>query len=214
MSIRQDITQVVNLHQELENTPKDIIYKMGEVVESRSQETGNHVKRVAEYSKLLGQKYGLADNECEILFLASPMHDIGKVAIEDAILNKPGRFTDDEKKIMETHAEIGYKILNSSDRPILKAAAIISYTHHEKWDGSGYPHGLKENEIHIYGRITAIADVFDALGSDRVYKKAWPLEKILKLFEEEKGKHFEPKLVEIVFDNLDEFLEIRDKYKD
>ena len=115
---------------------------------------------------------------------------------------------------MKTHSQIGYEILKNSKRDILKAAAIVSYSHHEKWDGSGYPQGLKGEEIHIFGRITAIADVFDALGSDRCYKKAWSLDKIIELFNEEKGKHFDPNLIDIFMENLDDFLTIRDRYKD
>jgi len=142
------------------------------------------------------------------------MHDIGKVAIPDEILKKPGRFTKSERKIMETHAQIGYEMIRHSDRPLLKAAAIVAYEHHEKWDGSGYPRGLKGDEIHIYGRITALADVFDALGSDRVYKKAWPLEKIYKLINEERGKHFDPNLVDVFFEKKKEILRVREEFKD
>jgi PAS domain S-box-containing protein len=214
MGVRHDITEIENLHSELEETQREIIYKLGELGETRSKETGNHVKRVAEYSKLVSEKLGLPEEEVKTLFTASPMHDIGKVGIPDSVLNKPGRLTDEEWLVMKSHAEIGYKILNSSTRSILKAAAIVSYTHHEKWDGSGYPLGLKGEEIDIFGRITAIADVFDALGSDRAYKKAWPLEKTLEFFQSQSGKHFEPKLVNILFDNLGEFIGIRDKYKD
>jgi len=214
LGIRHDITQVVQLHNELEETQRELIYRMGEIGETRSLETGNHVKRVAEYSRLLGLKYGLPTDDVNILFTASPMHDIGKVGIPDSVLNKPGKHTADEWEIMKTHSEIGYNILKSSKRPILKAAAIISYTHHEKWNGSGYPKSLKGEDIHIFGRITAIADVFDALGSDRVYKKAWELDRILDLFKEQRGIHFDPMLVDLFMKNLDEFLVIRDKYKE
>jgi response regulator RpfG family c-di-GMP phosphodiesterase len=187
---------------------------MGAIGESRSKETGNHVKRVAEYSKLFALYYGLSKEEAELLKQASPMHDIGKVAIPDAILNKPGRFDENEREIMNTHAMLGYEMLKHSKRPILKAAAIVAKEHHEKWDGTGYPNGIKGENIHIYGRITALADVFDALGSDRVYKKAWDDERIFSLFKEERGKHFDPKLVDIFFENLDEFKKIREKLKD
>jgi PAS domain S-box-containing protein len=214
MSIRKEITEVIKLHEELEDTQREIIYKMGEIGESRSNETGNHVKRVANYSKLLATLYGLNEKECDILFTASPMHDIGKVGIPDAILNKAGKLDDDEWKIMRKHCVIGYNILKNSKREILKAAAIVAMEHHEKWDGTGYPRKIKEKEIHIYGRITAIADVFDALGSDRCYKKAWEDEAIFKLLEEEKGKHFDPKLIDLFFENIDKFKEIRDRYKD
>ena len=146
--------------------------------------------------------------------MASPMHDIGKVGIPDAILNKPGKLTDDEFKIMKTHSALGYQMLKHSNREILQMAAIVAYTHHEKWDGTGYPKKIKGEAIHIFGRITALADVFDALGSDRCYKKAWELEDILALIKEERGKHFDPDLVDLFLGNLDEFLVIRDRFKD
>jgi len=201
------------LNDEILSTQKDVVAKMGAIAETRSKETGDHVKRVASYSKLFGEKIGLSEDECELLYGASPMHDIGKVGIPDNILNKPGKLTKEEFEIMKSHTQLGYEMLSGSSREILSTAAIISKEHHEKWNGTGYPDQLAGEDIHIYGRITAIADVFDALGSDRCYKKAWPLEKILDLIKEEKGKHFDPKLVDIFFDNLDEFLAIRDKFK-
>jgi len=202
------------LEQEIADTQKEVVFTMGAIGESRSKETGNHVKRVAEYSKLLALEYGLCFNEAELLKQASPMHDIGKIAIPDNILKKPGAFTPTERHIMNKHAELGYNMIKNSQRPLLKAAAIVAHEHHEKWDGSGYPRGLKGSDIHIYGRITALADVFDALGSDRVYKKAWSDEKILELLKEERGKHFEPKLVDIFFDNLEKFYAIRERFQD
>ena len=214
MSIRHDLTELFNLHKEIEGTQREIIYKMGEIGETRSKETGNHVKRVAEYSKLLATLYGLTKEEIDILYTASPMHDIGKVGIPDSILKKPAKLTDEEFNTMKDHSIIGKRILQGSNRPVIKAASIVAYEHHEKWDGSGYPRKLKGEDIHIYARITAIADVFDALGSDRVYKKAWELDKILELFKKESGYHFEPKLIELFLNNLDNFLEIRDKYQD
>lgn len=214
MQISHDITEIKNLYEELEETQREIIYKLGEIGETRSSETGNHVKRVAEYSKLFAQKINLNNDDINRLFMASPMHDIGKIGIPDAILNKAGKLTQEEWEIMKTHTQIGYEILKNSKRETLKTAGIVSYTHHEKWDGTGYPLGLKEKEIHIFGRITAIADVFDALSSERVYKKAWSLEKIYEYFNDEKGKHFDPELIDVFFNNLDEFLAIRDKYKD
>ena len=140
------------------------------------------------------------------------MHDIGKVGIPDAILKKPGKLTEDEFEIMKTHAEIGFNLLNHSNRPVLKTAAIIAYQHHEKWNGTGYPQQLSGEDIHIYGRITAVADVFDALSSARVYKEAWPLEKVLLLFKEQRGNHFDPSLVDLLVNNLPKFLEIRERY--
>ena len=209
-----DITEIMELNVEIEKTQKEIIYTMGEIGETRSKETGNHVKRVAQYSYMLAIEYGLSTEEADKLKMASPMHDIGKVGIPDSILNKPGRHTAQEFGIMKTHAQLGCDMLKNSDRPIIKAAAIVASQHHERYDGKGYPNGLKGEDIHIYGRITAIADVFDALGSKRVYKEAWELNKILELFKNERGAHFDPKLVDIFFNNLDDFLEVRDKYKD
>lgn len=212
--VKDGLNEITKLNEEIENTQKEVVFTMGSIGESRSKETGNHVKRVAEYSKLLAIYYGLDKKEAEMLKQASPMHDIGKVAIPDAILNKPGRFDETEREIMNTHAKLGYEMLKHSNRPLLKMAAIVANEHHEKWDGSGYPNGLKAENIHIYGRITALADVFDALGSDRVYKKAWDDEKIFNLFKEERAKHFDPKLVDIFFEHLDEFLKIRETFRD
>ena len=214
MWIINDLTELFNLNEEIQSTQKEIIYKMGEIGETRSKETGNHVKRVAEYSELLALLYGLDEKEANILLVASPMHDIGKVGISDAILKKPAKLTVEEFDIMKEHSIIGYNILKDSKRDILKAAAIVAKEHHEKYDGSGYPFGLKGEEIHIYGRITALADVFDALGSERCHKEVWEDEKIFQLFKDEKGKHFDPKLVDLFFDNLDKFLQIRERYKD
>lgn len=206
--------EITDLNKEIEATQREVVFTMGSIAESRSKETGNHVKRVAEYSKLLALYYGLDEEEAELLKQASPMHDIGKIAIPDAILNKPGRFDEAERKIMDTHAELGYEMLKHSNRPLLQAASIVAFEHHEKWDGTGYPRKLSGENIHIYGRITALADVFDALGSDRVYKKAWDDEKIFTLFKEERGKHFDPALIDIFFSHLSEFLTIRESFKD
>ena len=213
-SIKDGIHQIESLSDEIINTQKEIIYTMGEIAETRSKETGNHVKRVAEYSKLIALKLGINEQEAEMLKLASPMHDIGKVGIPDNILNKPGKLTPEEFEIMKTHAQLGYEMLKHSSKPILQAAAIVSKEHHEKYNGNGYPKGLKGEEIHIFARITAVADVFDALGSDRIYKKAWEDEKIFELFNNEKGEHFDPKIIDIFFENLEEIKQIRDKFKD
>ena len=211
---QREYDELMALKIEIEETQKEVVFTMGAIGERRSKETGNHVKRVAEYSKILALHYGLNEKESEMLKQASPMHDIGKVAIPDAVLNKPGRFNEEERKIMDTHAGLGYDMLKMSNRPLLKMAATVAYEHHEKWNGTGYPNKLKGEEIHIYGRITALADVFDALGSSRVYKEAWDDERIFKMFKEERGEHFDPQLVDIFFDNLDEFLTVRDRFKD
>ncbi|SFL26651.1 GAF domain-containing protein [Paenibacillus sp. 1_12] len=202
------------LSNEIEETQKEIIFTMGVIGESRSKETGNHVKRVAEYSYIIAKQLGISHEEAELLKIASPMHDIGKVAIPDSILKKPGKLTNEEFDIMKTHTQIGYGLLKNSTRRILKTAAIVAHQHHEKWNGRGYPLGLQGEEIHIYGRITAIADVFDALGSERVYKQAWELDRILNLFKEERGEHFDPVVVDAFIAQLPEILKVRESYSD
>lgn len=214
IAIRQDITEIYNLQDEIIETQREILERMGELAESRSQETGYHVKRVAEYSALLAKLYGLEEEEIELLRMASPMHDIGKIAISDAILLKPGKLTEEEFAIMKTHATKGHTLFINSKRELLKAAAIVAHEHHEKYDGSGYPRGLKGEDIHIYGRITAIADVFDALGSERVYKQAWEDDKIFQLFKEERGKQFDPRLIDLFFEHLEQFLAIRNELRE
>jgi len=204
----------VYLHEDIEATQSEIVYMLGEAVEKRSRETGNHVKRVAEISRFLALEVGLSESEAETLCIASPLHDLGKIAIPDGILNKPGLHTSEEKDVMRTHAEIGYLMLKNSKRRILQAAAIVAHEHHERWDGGGYPRGLAGEDIHIYGRITAVADVFDALGSSRCYKKPWALEDIKTLFEKERGKQFDPKLVDILFEKMDEVASIRERLPD
>lgn len=209
-SIRQDITD----RKDVENIQKEIIFTMGTIGESRSKETANHVKRVALYSKVLAKYYGLDQADIDIIEQASPMHDIGKVAIPDSILNKPGKLNKQERSIIITHAEKGYNMLKNSNRKLLQAAAIVAHEHHEKWDGTGYPRGLKEHNIHIYGRIIALADVFDALGSKRCYKEAWSDEDVFSFLKQERAKHFDPELVDIFFEHVDEFLEIKKTLED
>jgi len=213
LQVMHDVTEIINLNEEITNTQREVVFTMGAIGETRSKETGLHVKRVAEYSYLLAKLIGLDEDKATLLKQASPMHDIGKVGIPDSILNKPGKLTEEEFEVMKTHASLGYEMLKHSNKKILKASSIVAHTHHEKWNGSGYPNGLKGEDIHIYGRITAVADVFDALGHDRVYKKAWELDRILELFKEERGKHFDPKLVDIFFENLEQFLEIKKQYE-
>jgi response regulator RpfG family c-di-GMP phosphodiesterase len=200
---------LLKLNKQIENTQKEVLFMMGVVAESRSKETAFHVKRVAEYSYLLAKLLGLPKDECELIRDIAPMHDIGKVAVSDLILNKPAKLTAEEFEIMKTHTTLGYNILNSTDKEVLKKASVVAYEHHEKWDGTGYPRGLSGEDIHIYGRIVAIADVFDALANDRCYKKAWPLEEILAYFKEQRGKQFDPQLIDLFFGNLDQFLEIK-----
>lgn len=202
------------LKEEIQETQEELIYILGEAVEKRSKETGAHVKRVAEISALLASLFGANELFVENIRLASPLHDLGKIAIPDAVLNKPGKLNPDEWELMQTHAEIGEAMLASSDRPIFQLAARIAGGHHEKWDGSGYPKGLKGEEIPLSGRITAVADVFDALNSERCYKESWPLEKTLELLQKESGKHFDPELIKLFIDNIETVLDICNRYPD
>lgn len=199
----------LRLHADIDETQREIIMLLGEAVEARSEETGQHVRRVAKISKLLALGMGLSEQDGEIIEQASPLHDLGKIAIPDAILKKPGALTDEERAHMERHASIGYEMLKGSPRTILKAAAEIAHGHHERWDGTGYPNRLAGEDIHLYGRITAVADVFDALLSDRCYKPAWPVEKVVAFFKEKRGSQFDPALVDLLMSRLDEVLEIR-----
>ena len=199
----------VHLHADIDETQREIIFLLGEAVEARSQETGNHVRRVAKISKLLAEGIGLSEQEADIIKQASPLHDLGKIAIPDAILNKPGVLTPEERATMLRHAEIGYLMLKQSPRQVLQAAAQIAHGHHERWDGTGYPNRLAGEDIHLYGRITAVADVFDALLSDRCYKQAWPLDKVVDFFRQERGRQFDPALVDLLLSRLDEVMAIR-----
>lgn len=214
MSIRYDVTMLFDLNQEIWKTQHELLYLLGEVGETRSRETGNHVRRVAKYSKLLGELHGLGEEEINLLYSASPMHDIGKIGIPDAVLLKPGKLDETEFLTMKKHAEIGFEILKNSKRPMLEAAAIIAHEHHERWDGKGYPQNLSGEQIHIYGRITALADVFDALGCARIYKKSWPMEEVIDYIKLESGKQFDPHLVDLFIENLDKFIAISEEFGD
>jgi response regulator RpfG family c-di-GMP phosphodiesterase len=202
------------LNREIIETQKEVIFTLGEVIESRSRETGNHVRRVAQSSRLLALKAGLSAKDADLLQLVSPMHDVGKVGIPDAVLLKTSRLAPEEFEIMKSHTEIGYHILNSSNRDILTAAVYAARQHHERWDGRGYPLGLKGEQIHIFGRITAVADVFDALLHKRVYKPAWPAERVLAYFKENRGRRFDPQLVDILLKHSAEFIALSDAHPD
>ncbi|WJG09116.1 response regulator [Aliiglaciecola sp. LCG003] len=204
----------LKLRDTVKESQKELSYIIGEAVEMRSKETGSHVRRVACASYMLAINIGIPEHQAEMIKLASPLHDVGKVGIPDAILNKAGKHTAQEWEIMQTHSMIGYEMLAKSDNPILKLGATIAHQHHEKWDGSGYPQGLKANQIDIAARITALADVFDALGSRRCYKEAWSIRQILDLLAQQRGKHFEPKLVDALLENIDDFIQLRRDYPD
>ncbi len=207
-------TEMACLNQEIADTQLELLFTIGEVCEARSGETGQHVKRVGKYCYLLAKASGLSEPEANLIMHASPLHDIGKVAIADAILNKPGKLDEQELQTMRQHAALGYQMLNKSARPLIRKAATIAHEHHEKWDGSGYPRGLAGTEISIEGRITAIADVFDALLNRRCYKEAWELSEVKTYFADQSGKHFDPALVELLFENLDQFTAIARAHAD
>jgi response regulator RpfG family c-di-GMP phosphodiesterase len=202
------------LNQEITDTQAELILRLGDVVESRSNEAGNHVRRMAEVCHLLAQAAGLPEDETAVLKHAAPMHDIGKIATPDAVLLKPGKLDAEEWEIMKQHPAVGASILDGSQRPILKAAAVIAHQHHEKYDGTGYPQGLKGEDIHLYARIVAVADVFDALMHKRVYKDAWPVERVIDYLREVAGKHLDPRFVELLIENVDEALAITARLPD
>ncbi len=202
------------LTEEIEATQRDIVYMLGEAIETRSRETGQHVRRVAEYSYLIAKGIGLPEREAQVLKIAAPLHDFGKIGIPDAILHKPGKLDAQEWAVMRTHAEIGREMLGRSNREILQAAAMLAGHHHEKWDGSGYPQGLRGEEIHLYGRIGAVADVFDALGSRRSYKEPWPIEQILAYLRDQRCVHFDPAIVDWVLTHVDEMVFVSKGFPD
>ncbi len=204
----------VQLQHEIEDTQREIVYRLSEAVEQRSIETGNHVKRVAFICYELATAYGLPNDEAEKLMFASPLHDVGKVGIPDGILNKPMKLAEHEWEVMKTHSSIGYEILKNSKRAIIQAGAVIARDHHEKWDGTGYPAGKSAEDIHVYGRIAAIADVYDALRHRRCYKSPWTPEATLAHIESEAGRQFDPKLVEILKNRVDKIEAILQKYPD
>ncbi len=220
-ALRQEVAQrtiaeerLRELNDEMAKTQREIMWTLSEVVESRSRETAYHVVRVGEYARVLSRSYGLSEEEVEVITTAAPMHDVGKIAIPDAILSKPGRLTDEEREIMKRHTVVGKEILGSSLRPLLRAASVIAFEHHERWDGKGYPLGKAGADISLSGRIVSMCDVFDALYTKRVYKEAWPLDKVLDLFRAESGGAFEPRLVEILLERVDDFLAITERFED
>lgn len=206
--------QLERVRVELQVARSETILRLARAAEFRDDETAAHLQRMSHYCHLIARKKGLDEYTCEMLRVASPMHDVGKIGIPDNILLKPGRLTPDEYQIMKQHAEIGYQILSGSDSPLVKLAANIAHTHHEKWDGSGYPQGLQGEQIPIEGRIAAVADVFDALTSERPYKKAWSNEDAVDLLSKGRGAHFDPELVDLFLHSMDEVLEIKSQYMD
>jgi len=192
-----------------------VVQRLGRAAEYKDNETGMHVMRMSHFSRELALAYGLSEEQATTLLHAAPMHDIGKIGIADSIMLKPGKLTDEEFKDMQRHPEIGAEIIGDcGDSLLLKVAKSVSMTHHEKWDGTGYPKGLKGEEIPIEGRICALADVFDALTSKRPYKEAWSIEKAVEFIQSQKGKHFEPKLVDLLVAMLPKIVKIKEAFKE
>ncbi len=197
---------------ELNDTRLQVIRRLGRAAEFKDNETGLHVIRMSHYSRLLGLVVGMGQDEADVLFNAAPMHDIGKIGIPDRILQKPGKLDAEEWQIMKQHAEIGARIIGQHDSILLETARIIALSHHEKWNGRGYPAGLEGEKIPLVGRIVAIADVFDALTSVRPYKRAWPVDEAIELLKKEAGEHFDPALIPKFLEILPEVIEIKDRY--
>lgn len=200
--------------QAMEKAQLEIVYRLGRAAEYRDNETGNHVKRVSLMAEALARSFGLSESESSLIGLATPMHDIGKIGISDVIMMKPGNFTNEEFEVMKDHVSIGGEILADSNSELLKKAHEIALTHHEKFNGKGYPKGLKGKEIPLSGRIVAIVDVFDALTSKRPYKEPWPVDKAVDLIIREKGEHFDPELVDAFIKIVPEATEIKQRFQD
>ncbi len=207
-------TRVAERTREVVATQLDLVHRLARAAEYRDNETGMHIRRMGLYCVGLAQAMGLSWHECDMIKHASPLHDLGKIGIPDNILLKPGKLDPDEWEIMKTHTTIGAKILSRSESDILNFAETIALTHHEKWDGSGYPEGLKGKEIPQAGRIVAICDVFDALTSVRPYKKAWPVKDAFSYLKERKGSHFDPEMIPLFLDMAPEILKIQKQYGD
>lgn len=199
---------------ELRQTRLQIVQRLGRAAEYRDNETGYHIMRMSQISELLARKLGWSDDACELMLNASPMHDIGKIGIPDDILLKPGKLDPAQWEIMKTHTTIGAELLDGDDSELLKLARTIALTHHEKWDGSGYPAGLSGEDIPQEGRIVAVADVFDALTSIRPYKKGWPLDKAVAYIKDNAGTHFDPAIVARFEESLPGIYSIRDRYRE
>ncbi len=193
---------------------QETIFCLAKAAEYRDPETGSHIQRMAHYSKMIAARLSLPAEQQQLLLEAAPMHDIGKVAIPDVILLKPGRLTPEEFAVMKQHAVIGHEVLNTGSSALLKIAAEIAHTHHEKFDGSGYPRGIKGEDIPLFGRIVAVADVFDALTSERPYKKAWDMDTAIQLIKDGAGTHFDPECVTALLCDMNEILKIKQEFID
>lgn len=207
-------TRAEHTSSKLHRTERELVTRLSRAAEFRDSETGAHVNRMTHYALHIAENLGLERDQQELLFEAAPMHDIGKIAIPDNILLKPGRFTPEEFQVMKTHSQLGHDILHGSESEVICAGAEIALTHHEKFNGEGYPRGLKGKDIPLFGRIVAVADVFDALTSDRVYKKGWLIDDAVTMIREESGRHFDPDCVQAFFKRWERVLEIKEQFGD
>lgn len=199
---------------EVLHTRLSIIQSLGKAAEYRDNETGMHVIRISHYARILARAIGFSEADAQELFYAAPMHDVGKIGIPDHILLKPGKLDEQEWEIMRQHTSIGAQIIGEHSSSLLQLAAQLALCHHEKWDGSGYPNGLKGEEIPLPARIISLVDVFDALSSERPYKKPWPLEQTLDFIQSNSGGHFQPELVEAFLANIEQMLEVQRQFAD
>lgn len=199
---------------ELNETRLEIIRRLGRAAEFRDNQTGNHIIRMSKYAQLIGLGAGLGSDECELILNAAPMHDVGKIGIPDSILLKPGRLDPHEREIMKTHVAIGAELLDGHHSDMLQIAHVIALTHHERWDGAGYPAGLKGEGIPLHGRIVAVSDVFDAMTSERPYKNAWSVEEAVTEIKALRGQHFDPRLVDIFLEMLPDILAVKAQFED
>jgi HD-GYP domain-containing protein (c-di-GMP phosphodiesterase class II) len=212
--LRETIADLERSETALAHSQEETIMRLSLAVETRDQETGDHIERMGRYCAMLAEKLGWSEERCELIRIAAPLHDVGKISVPDSILLKPGQLTPEERLEIEKHAEVGHEILSGSDSPLLDLAAKIALSHHEHWDGGGYPNGLAFNEIPAEGRMAAIADVFDALTSQRVYRDAMTVEQALAIMAEGRGTHFDPDLLDVFFDSMAEVLEIREGHSE
>jgi putative two-component system response regulator len=213
-ALRQSLKETAEAQRRTYRAQLETIERLALAAEHRDKETAFHIKRMSYYCHLIAKKLGLPPQECEIILNATPMHDVGKIGIPDAILLKPGKLDPTEWEIMKKHAEIGALILSGSSSDLLQAGEIVARSHHERWDGTGYPLGLSGENIPLWGRITALADVFDALTNKRPYKDAFPNDMAIQIMKEARGVFFDPKLLDIFLDNLADVYAIQEKYKD
>ncbi len=206
--------QNLYLRADIEKAQQEMVYLLAEAIESRSQETGNHLQRVAELSFLLAKSLNLGEEVSIRIHRASPLHDLGKIAIPDNILNKPGKLTEQEFEVMKTHSQIGHDMIISSERELCQTGRLIALEHHEHWDGNGYPNAKKGEDISIEGRISAVADVFDALCAKRCYKEAWPIDDVFAFMKERADSQFDPQIIATLLKHEIEIREIYNKYAD